>query len=158
MAVFEFEGEVAGVVVDADVFFDGSVIEILLGAPGEEAIEEGEGFCGVFEVAEGLGFESEMEIFASFLGETCDGESAGVEVGEDEFFIGFEFLEGAGEGGDGAAGFLRAESGDDGEELLGVGESGGLGPVGFVDVFFHASAVEGAVGEAIDGENVAVLG
>ncbi len=158
MAIFEFEGEVAGVVVDAEVFFEGLVIQVAFLAPGEEALEKGEGFFGVFEVAEGFGLEAEVEVLAGFFGEGRDGEGAGVEVGENEVFVRFEFLEGAGESGDGATGFLRTEAGDDGEELLGVNEAGGFGPVGLVNVFLHAGAVESAVGEAIDGEDVAVFG
>ncbi|MFT6242476.1 MAG: hypothetical protein ACJAQT_004581 [Akkermansiaceae bacterium] len=157
MAVFEFESKVAGVVVDTEVSFDGGVIEVLLGAPGEEAFKEREGFLGVFEVAEGFGFETEVEVFAGFFGESFDGEGAGVEVGEDEFFVGLEFFERTGKGGDGATGFLWAEAGDDGEELLGVDETGALGPVGLVDVFLYAGAMEGAVGETVDCENVAVF-
>ena len=36
-----------------------------------------------------------MEVFAGFFGEGFDESRAGVEIGEDEFFIGLEFFEGA---------------------------------------------------------------
>ena len=157
MAVVELKSEVAGIVVDADAFFDRLVVEILIFTPGKEALEEGESFFGVFEMAERFGFESEVEIFAGFFGKALDGESTRVEVGKDEFFVGSEFLEGPGESGDRASGFLGAEAGDDSEKLLGVDESGELGPVGFVDVLLHPGAVEGAVGEAVDSEDVAIL-
>jgi len=152
-AVVEFEGEVTGIVVDADAAFD----EVGVGGDGEEALEKGEGLGGVFEVAEGFGFEAEVEVLAGLLREGFDVVGAGFEVAEEGGFVGLEFLEGAGEGGDGAAGVGRAEGGDDGEEVVGVGEAFGGGPIGAVDVFLHAGAVEGAVGEAVDGEDVAVL-
>lgn len=122
-----------------------------------EAIEKGQGLGGVFEVAQRLGLESEMEVFTGLEGEAFDPESERIEVSENEIFVGFEFLEGAGEGGDGAAAVFGAEAGDDGEELLGVDEAGERGPVGLIDVFFDAGAVEGSVGEAVDGEDVAVF-
>ncbi len=55
-----FEGEVAGVVVDADAVEEGGGVWGFVG----EAVEEGEGFGGVFEVAEGFGFEAEVEVVA----------------------------------------------------------------------------------------------
>lgn len=64
MAVVELEGEVAGVVVDADVLGEAVGAEVALGAPGEEAFEKGDGFFGVFEVAERFGFKSEVEVFS----------------------------------------------------------------------------------------------
>ncbi len=157
MAVVELKGEVAGVVVDADVLCEAISAEVAVAAPSEEALEEGDGFFGVFEVAEGLWFEAEVEVFTGFEREGLDEARAGVEVGEDEVFISAEFLKGAGEGGDGAAGVLRAELGDDDEEVIGVGEALFGGPVGLVDFFFDAGAVEGAVREAVDGEDVAVF-
>lgn len=78
VAVVELEREVAGVVVDADMFFDRIGIEVLSGTPGEKAFEKSEGFLGVFEVAQWFGFEAEVKVLAGSFSEGCDGEGAGV--------------------------------------------------------------------------------
>ena len=157
MAVVEFEGEMTGVVVDADVFANGGGIDIFFIGPSKKPFEKGEGFFGVFKMSERFRFQSEMEILAGLHREVLDGESEGVEVFKNQFFVGFKFLEGTRKSGNGSAGFFRAKTSDDGEELFRVDEAGELGPVGLVDLFFDAGAVEGAVGKAIDSEDVAVF-
>lgn len=85
-----------GVIIDSDVFFCRIRIKALPVTPDEESLEKSEGFFGVFKVAEGLGFEAQVEVFTGFFNELLNGDRAGVEISEDEIFIGFEFLEGAG--------------------------------------------------------------
>lgn len=109
-------------------------------------------------MTERLGFQSEVEVFSRFGREVFDGEGERVEVLEDEFFICFKFFEGTGKGGNRSTGFGWAKAINDGEELLGVDETGEFGPIGLVDLFLHAGSVEGSVGKSIDGKNVAVFG
>ena len=94
MAVVKLEREVAGVVVDANVIFNRIGIEFFTLTPSKKAFKEGEGFFGVFEVTERLGFKSEVEVFTRFFGEGLDGKSAGIKVCENEVFVGFKFLKG----------------------------------------------------------------
>ena len=109
-------------------------------------------------MTERLGFQSEVEVFSRLGREVFDRESERVEVLEDEFFVCFEFFEGARRGGNRSTGFGWAKAINDGEELLGVDETGEFGPIGLVDFFLHAGSVEGPVGKSIDGKDVAVLG
>ena len=94
MAVIKLEREVAGIVVDTDVIFNRIGIKFFDITPSKKPLEKGEGFFGVFEVAERLGFKSEVEVFARFFGEGLDGKSAGIEVCKNEVFVGSKFLKG----------------------------------------------------------------
>ncbi len=152
-AVVEFDREVAGVIVDTDT----TAKEIGIHGLVEEALEEGQGLGGVFEVAQRFGFQAEVEVAAGLIGEILDVPGAGFEVRKDGGLVGLEVLEGAGKGGDRAFHPGRDEPGDDFEELGGVSQPLGSRPVGTVDILLHAGPVEGAVGEPVDGENVAVL-
>ena len=86
----------AGVVVEADAAFDEG------GVAGKiaEALEEGEGFRGVFKMAERFGFESEVEVFAGLLGQIFDEMGAFFEVSKDFLLVAVEGFVGAGEGRD----------------------------------------------------------
>lgn len=151
--VLVLEGEVAGIVIHADAAADGVWVRGLV----EEELEEFEGLGGVFEMAEGLRFEAEVEIDGGGGGEFID-ERRDFQQGWDGIEGGcLEGFEGGGEGGDGAAAGGRGEGGEDGEEVAGVGEAFGPGPIGLIDFFLHAGAVEIAVGETVDGEDRAIV-
>ena len=94
MAVIKLEREVAGIVVDADVIFNWVGIKFLDITPSKKALKKGEGFFGVFEVAEWFGFKAEVEVFARFFCESLDGKSAGIKVCKNEVFVGSKFLKG----------------------------------------------------------------
>ena len=94
MAVVKLEREVAGVVVDANVIFNRVGIEFFTITPSKKAFKEGEGFFGVFEVTERLGFKSEVEVFTCFFGEGLDGNSAGIKLREIEASAGSKFFNG----------------------------------------------------------------
>lgn len=99
-----------------------------------------------------------MEGAAGALGEAGDVIDAEAEVAADFgelFFAADEFLERTGERADAAFDALGHEVGDQVEEAVGVVEALAGGPVGGIDLFFHAPAVEAAVGKSINGENVA---
>ena len=73
MAVVEFEGEMAGVVVDADVFANRGGIDIFFFGPGKKSFEKGEGFFGILKMSERFRFQPEMEILAGLHREVLDG-------------------------------------------------------------------------------------
>lgn len=83
------------------------------------------------------------------------GEVFADEVGvlgvRDEFFVA------AWDGGDAAGEAWWEEVGEDGEEGFGVFDASGGTPIGLEDLFLDAGAVELAVGEAVDGEDVAIV-
>ena len=66
MAVIEFEGEVAGVVVDAYPTFKELCTFSIRYAPSAEAFEKGKRLLGVFEMSQRFRLEPEVEIFAIF--------------------------------------------------------------------------------------------
>jgi hypothetical protein len=156
LGVLEFDGEVAGVVVDAEVGEEAVVV----GAFGVEAIEELDDFSGRFYEAEGFRFEVQVEGMSGFLLELVEEVDAFPELLGDGIDLGIgvdEGFEGAGDGTDAALDGFRQDFREDVEELLCVLEAGGLGPVGCVDLFLDSGAVEGSVGESVNGEDVGVM-
>jgi len=151
--VVEFDGEVAAVEVQTDSLGEAG----WCGFFRVQAMEERDGFRGVFEVAEGFGFEAQVEIDLVGLGQLIDVGGEFDQVFADEGFVGGKGFVGARECGDGATGGFRCDLGDDLEEILGVGDAFVGCPVREEDLLFDASAVEGAVGEAVDGEDAAVV-
>ena len=142
----------AGIVVDAEAALDVFAVA--------EGVEEGDGFGGVFDPAEGFGFEAEVEVFTGAVGEACEPRGVGGEVFADEVgvvVVRDEFFVAAWDGGDAAGEAGREEVGEDGEEGFGVFDAGGGAPIGLEDLFLDAGAVELAVGEAVDGEDVAIV-
>jgi hypothetical protein len=156
--VFVFDGEMAAVVIDAEVGIDAEIAGMITA----ETIKEPGGFVGGFEVATGFGFESEMKVVAGGAGQLFEEDGELMElIAGDPFgaFIQAESLEGDRDGGDGAlgGGVLRKETGEDLEQASGVVETFGPGPVGGIDLFLHPGAVEAAEGESIDGEDGALM-
>ena len=142
----------AGIVVDAEAALDVFAVA--------EVVEEGDGFGGIFDPAEGFGFEPEVEVFTGTVGEAGEPRGVGGEVFADEvgvLGVGDEFFVTARDGGDAAGEAWGEEVGEDGEEGFGVFDASGGTPIGLEDLFLDAGAVELAVGEAVDGEDVAIV-
>ena len=153
---FELHGEVAAVVIDAEMFVDTQVS----GAIGAKAMEEIDGFRRGFEGAEGLGFEIEVERVAGSAGSAFDMFDRLPEMISGDLkgaVVGMETFEGNRGGADAAFHACRENFSKDIEEQAGVIEAIGLGPVGDIDLFFDAGPVELAERESVDGENVALL-
>ena len=117
-AIIELDCEVAGVVVDAEAAQEKVGIAGLV----QQSIKEGESVAGVLKVAQGLGFQSEVEVAPALSLERLDVACAGLQVGEERGLIGLEGLEGAGQGGNGTFHACGCQPGDNVEELVGVGE------------------------------------
>src|ERR1035437_19789 len=100
LALVVFDGEVAGVVIQSDAAAEG----FRVWGGGGEFGEKGDGFVGVFEVAERFGFQAEVEVVAGLVRENFDFAGQGDEVADDGGFVGVEGFERAGQGGDGALG------------------------------------------------------
>ena len=152
-----FDGEMAGVVVHANVVQQA----LVAGALGGEAVEERDGFLGGLEEAERLGFKTEMQGATGAFGEARDVVEAMPEVAADFgvlFLAVDEFLERAGQRADAALDARGDELGEEVEEEIRVVEAFARGPVRRVNLLLHAAAVEASEGKTIDRENVAALG
>ena len=64
LRLFEFDGEVAGIVIDTEVRIEARITGILF----PEAVEEIGGFDAVFEQTEWFGFEAQVKFAVSLLG------------------------------------------------------------------------------------------
>ena len=88
----KFDGEMAGIVVDAEVFVETRIVGVF----SAESLEETDGFGGGFKPAERLGFEAEMEFASGAGAEGGDVLDAAPDIVPDGFFLfgtGDEFLE-----------------------------------------------------------------
>ena len=153
---FELDGEMAAVVVHADAPEEGRVAAVTV----EIEPEKLQGLAAGLEQAERLRFQAEVQVVARGLAEPLDVLAARFQVVENGVeFIGpdAEFLVRAGQGADAAAHAGRQQSGEDVEEQVGVVEPLARRPVGPEDLFLHPCSVEGAVGESVDGKDVAVV-
>jgi len=151
---FKLDGEVAGVVIDTEMFAEARVAGMFVA----ELLEEPDGLAAVLNEAEGFGFEAEMQLLPGAFGELRDVLDAFPERFADELLLfasADEFLEGAGQSADAALDSGGQELREQFEEEVGVSEALRRGPVGAVNVFLHTRAVEPAEGKSVDGENVA---
>ena len=152
--VLVFEREVAAVVVDADASLD---LLVVLGVL-QQAVVETQGFLGVLEVPEWLGLEAEMQVALGHVRKSIEESGKLDQVSTNDLLVGVEGLEGAGQGGDRSAHAFRSQLRHDREKLLGVLHSGRGGPVRLIDFLLHPGAMEVAVRETVDREDVGILG
>ena len=151
---FKLDGEVAGVVIDAEMYAEARVAGMFVA----ELFEEPDGLAAVLNQAEGFGFEPEMQLLPCAFGELRDVLDAFPERFADDLLLftgADEFLEGAGQGADAALDSGGQELREQVEEEVGVIETLRRGPVGAVNIFLHTGAVEPAEGKSVDGEYVA---
>ena len=154
----ELDGEVAAVVIDAEVGIEAQVARSV----GPQSFEEPDRFVRGLQVAAGLGFESEMEATAGAAGKLFEEFDDGPEVFPGCPFgavVEAETLEGDGNGAHRAVDLtvVRQQFGEDFEEASRVSDAVCLGPVGAVDLFLDAGAMEPAEGKSVDREDVAVV-
>jgi hypothetical protein len=153
----KLDREVAAVVIHADVAAQVG----RTGIGGQPIAEEGHCLRARFKEAARLGLEAEVQVAAGAGGHLLGVAAGGADVREDRLppggLAGDELLEGAGHGADAAGDARRHERGDEVDEVVGIAEALRRGPVGRVDLFLHAGAVETAVGKSVDRENVAVV-
>ena len=158
----ELNGEMAGVVIDPQMGGQTRVAGMLRA----ELFEKMNCFGGGLEEAEGFGFEAKVEGLAGAVGQAGDVfnglpkilADGGLPGGVGGRFGRGEFLEGAGQSADTAFHPGREEFGQQVEQEIGIGQAFRGGPIGAVNVFLDAGLVELAIGEAVDGEDVAGVG
>ncbi len=152
-----FDGEVACIIINAQQMIDLAVLGAVLAA----LVDEIDSFLARFEIAQGLGLEAKMKFLASFVREFGDvidrfpdivAHGPDLGRGGDKFLVGA--WDGADAGFDSSGGELREEI----EKAVGVIHAERGSPVGQIDLFLDAGAVEGGVGKAVDSKNVAIFG
>lgn len=154
----ELDGEVAAVVIDAEVGIEAQVARSV----GPHPFEEPDRFVRGLQVAAGLGFESEMEATAGAARKLFEEFDDGPEVFPGcpfGAFVEAETFEGDRDRADRSIDLtiFRQQFGEDFEEASRVGDTVRLGPVGAVDLFLDAGAMELAEGKSVDREDVAVV-
>ena len=145
------------VVVHAD-HAEQAVRGAIRGAPCIEKIHR---LLTGLDQAQRLGLETEVQITAGLRRKVGDGAAAGGQIFEDRSaargFGGDEPFERSRHGADAPARSRRHELVQQREQLQGVRDALGSGPVGRVDLLLDARAVKTAVGKAVDRENRAVV-
>jgi hypothetical protein len=123
-------------------------------------IEEHDGLGAGFEEAQRFGFETEVQDATGALAQGGDVIHAAPEVVPHGALLvpGLdEFLEGTGDGADAAFDPFGEERREQVKKEVGELETVGRGPVGRIDLFLDARAMELAVRESVQGEDVAIV-
>ena len=155
--VLVFHGEVAGVVVHAEMLLE---LVHVAGPVRHHVGEELERLLRVLDPAKRLGFDAEMQVLAGLGGKLRDMVDREPEVAADLGGLARardEFLVRARHRADRSIHAVRHDGREDVEEPFRVVQPFLRRPVGLEDLFLHADAVELAVGKSVDRENVAVL-
>ena len=154
--LFELNGEMAGVVVQADELEEIAILRVLI----EVEAEELQRLAARLKQTERFRLQTEVQIVPALFGHLFDVLAAEAQVGENgRELIGadVEGLVRAGQGAHAAAHACGQKLSEEVKEQVRVVEPLLCGPVRLEDLLLHPRAVKGAVGEAIDGEDVAAV-
>lgn len=153
---FILHGQMAGIVVQADEFEEVFVLRIAVVVETEEFQHLAAGF----DEAERFRLQAQVQVVPSGNADFLNVLAAETQVfkdGGDLIPADVEGLVGAGQGADAAAGSGWEKLSQDVKKSLRVLQAVIAGPVWLEHALLHPLSMEGAVGEAIDGENVAVV-
>ena len=152
---FKFNGEMAGVVIDAQNVRRGADRSDVR---ARNCSKNSNRFGGIFKQAQRFGFEAEMQFAFRFFADARNVLDATPDVFADVFFCSSardEFLERAGQGADAAFNSGGQKFRQQIKKQVRVGQSFRRSPVGRIHLFLDARAVKPAIGKSVDGENVA---
>ncbi len=153
---FKFHGEMAGVVIDAQMFSQARVVRMFVAHP----LEEVDRLRAAFQQAHRFRLEAQVQFAPGLLADAGDVFDAAPEVVPDAlqvFRVDREPFERSRQRADAALHAGGHQVREQVKEQVGVSQPLRRGPVRRIDLFLHAGAVEPAVGKSIDGENVTII-
>ena len=153
---FKFDGQMAGVVIDAEMFIEARVVAML----GPQAVEELNGLAAGFQQAERFRLQTQMQFPSGLLADPRDVFDALPEIVPNHFQLlgnGDKPFERRGHGADAALNTRRHQLREQIKQQICVIQSFRRRPVRLIDLFLDARAVKPAKGKTVDRKNVAMV-